>query len=198
MQHIDEIIRNEMGGFLRSNFNRHNDSNDNKLPSATQVEKLFVGLDNLPQSFDLRGKIIGQAGSNLQYIRSETGAAVTLRGRGSQFIDPQIGQEAPEPMHLFIEHNQSDGLLAARQLAVNLIETLVQEIQQIPENQQTVNLTSSQQILNMPPRIMGMPPLSVPPPQQQFGSMPQQNQNIEQPVILNNNPSDSVCIHFTL
>ncbi|XP_077285906.1 uncharacterized protein LOC143911058 isoform X2 [Arctopsyche grandis] len=205
---IDEYIRTDVGGpICRSGFNRSNNDSlqsENKPPiltissNMTQVEKLFIGLDNLPTSFDLRGKIIGQAGSNLNYIRSETGAAVTLRGRGSQFIDSQLGHEALEPMHLFIEHTRSDGLVAARQLAVNLIETLVLELQQaMPDNQQQqqqANMSSGQQIMNLPPRIIGLPPLSVPPPQQQFNPVPtvQQPQNIEQPMLINSNPSDSV------
>lgn len=48
-------------------------------------------------------------------------------------------------MHLFIEHTRPDGLVAARQLAVNLIETLVQELQQVmPENQHQANMSSGQ------------------------------------------------------
>jgi len=37
------------------------------------------------------------------YIRGETGANIALRGRGSQFIDPVLGAESPEPLHLYIE-----------------------------------------------------------------------------------------------
>lgn len=73
---------------------------------------------------------------------------MTLRGRGSLFIDPQLGEESREPLHLFIEHRTQEGLVAARQLAVNLIETLASEIQQvIPDSQhqqQQTNLSSGQ------------------------------------------------------
>lgn len=78
---------------------------------------------------------------------NETGATVTLRGRGSLFIDPQLGHESREPLHLFIEHRTQDGLVAARQLAVNLIETLASEIQQVipdSQHQQQTNLSSGQ------------------------------------------------------
>jgi hypothetical protein len=66
-------------------------------------EKICVGIENAPQGFDLRGRIIGAGGANLLYIRGETGATVTLRGRGSQFVDPALGSESPEPLHLCIE-----------------------------------------------------------------------------------------------
>lgn len=66
-------------------------------------EKICVGIENAPEGFDLRGRIIGAGGANLLYIRGETGANITLRGRGSQFIDPVLGTESPEPLHLYIE-----------------------------------------------------------------------------------------------
>lgn len=96
--------------------------------SSTYVEKLMVGLDHAPAAFDLRTNIIGVGGANLIYIRNETGAVATLRGRGSLFIDPALGIESPEPMHLYIEHTRLDALQNAKQLARNLIETLQQEL----------------------------------------------------------------------
>lgn len=87
----------------------------------------MIGLDHAPPAFDLRTQIIGVGGANLIYIRNETGAIATLRGRGSMFIDPVMG-ESPEPMHLYIEHTRLDALQNAKQLARNLIETLQQEL----------------------------------------------------------------------
>lgn len=96
--------------------------------SSTYVEKLMIYLDHAPPAFDLRSQIIGVGGANLIYIRNETGAVATLRGRGSLFIDPALGIESPEPMHLYIEHTRLDALQNAKQLARNLIETLAQEL----------------------------------------------------------------------
>lgn len=62
-----------------------------------------MGIENAPQGFDLRGRIIGANDANLLYIRGETGANITLRGRGSQFVDPILGIESLEPLHLYIE-----------------------------------------------------------------------------------------------
>lgn len=98
------------------------------LAQSTYVEKIMVGLDHAPPTFDLRGQLIGAGGANLHYIRNETGAIATLRGRGSLFVDLTIGTESPEPMHLYIEHPRFDGLQSAKQLAKNLIETLQQEL----------------------------------------------------------------------
>lgn len=96
--------------------------------SSTYVEKLMIGLDHAPPAFDLRTQIIGVGGANLIYIRNETGAMATLRGRGSMYIDQALGTETPEPMHLYIEHTRLDALQNAKQLAKNLIETLQQEL----------------------------------------------------------------------
>lgn len=128
------------------------------LPNnSTFVEKIMVGLDHAPAAFDLRGQIIGAGGANLHYIRNETGAIATLRGRGSLFVDPTLGIESLEPMHLYIEHTRFDGLQSAKQLAKNLIETLQQELvhfQQINPpvpnvqyTQQSINPITSQVIL---------------------------------------------------
>lgn len=102
--------------------------------AATYVEKLMIGLDHAPAAFDLRAQLIGAGGANLNYIRTETGAIATLRGRGSMFIDPISGMESAEPMHLYIEHSRYDGLQNAKQLARNLIETLQQELMQFQQS----------------------------------------------------------------
>lgn len=120
--------------------------------NSTFVEKIMIGLDHAPAAFDLRGQLIGAGGANLNYIRNETGAIATLRGRGSLFIDPVLGIESPESMHLYIEHTQFSGLQNAKQLAKNLIETLQQELvhfQQMNPPMPTVQY--SQQASAMPP-----------------------------------------------
>ncbi|KAJ9595034.1 hypothetical protein L9F63_013662, partial [Diploptera punctata] len=66
------------------------------------VEKVLVGLEHAPPSFDLRNKLIGLGGANLHYIRNETGAMVTLRGKGSGFVEPTTGSESLEPLHLCV------------------------------------------------------------------------------------------------
>jgi len=62
----------------------------------------LIGLD-APPSFDLKKKILGLNGVNLQNIMNKTGATVTMRGQGSGFIEVN-GQESVEPLHLHIEY----------------------------------------------------------------------------------------------
>ncbi|XP_055620011.1 uncharacterized protein LOC129764685 isoform X2 [Toxorhynchites rutilus septentrionalis] len=167
------------------------------------VAKLIVGLDHAPMSFNIRQRIFGDGGTNLNYIRSETGALVTLRGRGSLAIDPQTGQEAPEPLQLCIEHPTLEGLQNAKQLAKNLIETLQEELSLFQENIpkqnfqliqqptliQTTQVPQMQTIMRaqhvaQPNGIIHQPPPSVLPPQgyvQHAQSQPPPPQIIQQP-----------------
>lgn len=138
--------------------------------NQTFVEKIAVGLDHAPPPFDLRGQLIGAGGANLHYIRNETGAIATLRGRGSLFVDPSIGVESPEPLHLYIEHPRIDGLQSAKQLVRNLIETLQQELVHYmqlhpptaaavvaapPPPLAAVPVTSAAPLTSMPPPALG-------------------------------------------
>ncbi|XP_062555551.1 uncharacterized protein LOC134220501 isoform X2 [Armigeres subalbatus] len=168
------------------------------------VAKLLVGLDHAPLSFNVRHRIIGDGGTNLNYIRQETGAMVSLRGRGSLAIEPQTGQEAPEPLQLCIEHPTLDGLQSAKQLAKNLIETLQEELNLFQENIapkqnfqiiQQPTIVQTTQVPQMPPMIRAQhvaqpngiihqPPPPVLPPQsfvQHSQSQPPPPQIIQQP-----------------
>lgn len=142
--------------------------------SSTCVEKIFIGLDHAPPSFDLRSRLIGSGGANLNYIRTETGAMATLRGRGSLFVDMATGMESPEPIHLYIEHLRFDGLQAAKQLARNLIETLQQELVQFQQMNPPMTSVVQQQpqvytqhTMTQPPPLLAVPPPQAPPPQPQ-------------------------------
>lgn len=95
------------------------------LPTGNYVqEKVFVAMDNAPEDFDVRTKLIGNNYTNFNFIANSTGAKVILRGRGSGFIEPTSGKEAFEAMYVFISHPTQVGVDNARKLVQNLIDTV--------------------------------------------------------------------------
>lgn len=86
--------------------------------SNALVDKVYIGLDNAPAAFDIKGRILGTNGTNLEYIRSETGAIAILKG------------DKFDPLHLTLHHTRAEALAAARSLALNLIETIRAELAQ--------------------------------------------------------------------
>lgn len=122
------------------------------------AEKIFINL-NSPPAFQLRQKILGDNNANLQYIVQETKANVSLRGRGSGFVDVN-GAESNEPLHMLIEHPALKNLIEAKSLAKNLIETIQQDLQIfLQPNQQ--NQQQTVQIQQPPPIIQTVSALQI-------------------------------------
>ncbi|CAH1397790.1 unnamed protein product [Nezara viridula] len=114
-------------------------------PQPKYREKVLIGLESAPPSFDVRSKVMGPGGANLQYITNETGAIVTIRGKGSGFIEPATGHESVEPLHICVEHSKYEVLQAGRQLAFNLIETVQQEWSDLQQQQHQQQQQQQQQ-----------------------------------------------------
>ncbi|XP_046677857.1 transcription factor SPT20 homolog isoform X2 [Homalodisca vitripennis] len=171
--------------------------------SLPGMEKVIIGLDNAPPTFDVRNKVLGPAGANLQYISNETGAVVTLRGRSSGYPEAGTGQESPEPLHICVEHQKIEVLQAARQLAFNLVETIQQEFNQIhpqltqppmqmppqPGQLQTVTLQPDQLPPGMVPTTLQLPVLGQQPGQVgQLVNMPPPSLTVPPPQLLQQPP----------
>ncbi|CAL1531864.1 unnamed protein product [Lymnaea stagnalis] len=88
-------------------------------------ENLYIGLEHAPPNFDTKNKILGPGGSYLMHIQAETGAAVSLRGKSSGFLN-MSALESIEPMHVHLEHHSFVAIQEAKKLAENLIQTVQQ------------------------------------------------------------------------
>ncbi|XP_073971977.1 uncharacterized protein isoform X5 [Rhodnius prolixus] len=146
-----------------------------KMDQPKYREKVLIGLEAAPPSFDVRGKVLGPGGANLLYITKETGAVVTLRGKDSGYIEAN-GHESIEPLHICVEHSRYEVLQAGRQLAFNLIETVQQEW-----------AFQKEQLLQQPPPVTQQGPPPAPPPQLQQpppAPLPTQSVQLHPPQIV--------------
>ncbi|CAG5133643.1 unnamed protein product, partial [Candidula unifasciata] len=136
------------------------------VPQSVTVmqENLYIGLEHAPPNFDTKNKLLGPGGSYLQHIHAETGAHVSLRGRGSGCFDLN-GADSIEPMHVHIEHESLLGLQEAKKLAENLIQTVQQtyvSFQQalaaLPVSMPTGLITGVHQQSSFAEAHLGVPP----------------------------------------
>ncbi|XP_048433955.1 protein RIK isoform X4 [Pyrus x bretschneideri] len=84
---------------------------------------VYLGFDADP-SLNIAARIRGPNDQFINHIMNETGATVSLRGRGSGNIENIHGEEGQLPLHLFLSSNNSKSLEDAKLLAENLLDTI--------------------------------------------------------------------------
>jgi hypothetical protein len=67
-------------------------------------DKIYVCLDHAGPTFDLKNKVLGFNNANFNFIHSESGCSLSLRGKGSGNADPSTNMESTEPMHIYLEY----------------------------------------------------------------------------------------------
>ncbi|KAG6656938.1 hypothetical protein CIPAW_04G055900, partial [Carya illinoinensis] len=84
---------------------------------------VFLGFDPDP-SLNIAARIRGPNDQYINHIMNETGATVSLRGRGSGDLESTLGEEGQQPLHLFLSSNNPKGVEDAKRLAENLLDTI--------------------------------------------------------------------------
>jgi hypothetical protein len=78
-------------------------------------------------SFNVRGKIVGPQGSYIKHIMAVSGAEVSIRGRGSGFVELGVIPNPDEGLHLHIQAYSEQEMSLAKQLAEDLLATVKKE-----------------------------------------------------------------------
>lgn len=86
-------------------------------------EKIPIGIEPL-RNFNVRAKVVGPTGMFVKYIQAETGTRVQIKGRGSGFIDNELGRESDEEMHINISGPDEAQLAEAKRLAEDLLDAV--------------------------------------------------------------------------
>jgi hypothetical protein len=98
-------------------------------------EKLPIGLEPI-DTFNVRARIVGRGGENIKSIQNETGCKVQIKGQGSCFKESSTGEEAEEPMFLYVVGPDAKGVAEAKGLCEELLVRVkgdYQEHREYPE-----------------------------------------------------------------
>ena len=91
-------------------------------------ERLPIGIATAPPSFNLITRLRGQDNVNVNYIESQSGCEISVRGFDSGFREPITLRESLEPMYFYVSAKEQSGLEIAKGLLKSLIETTKQDL----------------------------------------------------------------------
>lgn len=94
---------------------------ETEKPKPFEEKVSIFGVESFP-GFDLKTKLTGPNNAYIDHIVSQSGASVTLRGRGSGYFE--MGAESPEPLYFLISHVNRSVVQSAKSLCLNLIQTV--------------------------------------------------------------------------
>lgn len=122
---IDKLMQQELGSLtVRPEYLER--PNRERERRRWPEHKVIIGLDNL-RNFNVRAKVVGPGGLFVKYIQQETNTRVQIKGQGSGFIEPEIGREGDEPMHINIAGPDEHMLNRAKELAEDLLTVVTEK-----------------------------------------------------------------------
>ncbi|KAK1295707.1 Protein RIK [Acorus calamus] len=119
---IEEILKS---GSLPASTTTHILLNTGQVTQPLS-SSVFLGFDPNP-TLNIVARIRGPNDQYINHIMNETGATVLLRGRGSRNPEGTSGEEAQQPLHLYLSASNPKSLEDARILAENLLDTICTE-----------------------------------------------------------------------
>merc|ERR1719215_1647025 len=97
-------------------------------PRPEWCSKIVVQAELLHAEFPTILKILGDQNANVEHVRRETQCNVELRGRGSNFKEPD-GQELQEPLFLWLTANNVQSDKSAQEMVQDLLKSVYEEHQ---------------------------------------------------------------------
>jgi hypothetical protein len=97
--------------------------------SSMFEEKVRIGMDSAPASFNLLNKLRGDDGVNVGYIGKEAGVTLAIKGLGSGTKDPMSGQELQEPLFFHVTSRNPEAVDKARKLLESLLDSTREDLQ---------------------------------------------------------------------
>jgi len=91
--------------------------------------KVIIHAELLHKEFPTVQKILGLNGQNMDHVRTQTRCRLQLRGRGSGLAEPETGQEAPEPMFLWLSSDTPEAGKSALDMCQDLLLSVYEEHQ---------------------------------------------------------------------
>lgn len=91
--------------------------------------KVIIHAELLHKEFPTVQKILGLNGQNMDHVRTQTRCRLQLRGRGSGLAEPETGQEAPEPMFLWLSSDTPEAGKSALDMCQDLLRSVYEEHQ---------------------------------------------------------------------
>ncbi|KAK5163754.1 uncharacterized protein LTR77_010427 [Saxophila tyrrhenica] len=128
IKEIDELMQKDLPNLIdERRFRRQREpeqvERDHLGRRKWPEERIPVDLEPIP-GFNLRAQVVGQGGTYVKYIQSETGCRVQIKGRGSGFMEHDTQRESDEQMYLHVASPDATMVEKAKEMCLQLLDSV--------------------------------------------------------------------------